>query len=69
MDKERQSKRNTLQVWYADDLSLAFTFSRIKAWFVELIGICPTIGYHPKHTKCFLVISTGNIKLVKSFFT
>ena len=66
---ECQSRRKTLQVWYADDSDLEYTFARIKSWFAYLIGIWPTIGYHPEPAKSFLVTSPGKIELVTSFFS
>ena len=44
------------------------SFSRIKAWVAELIRIGPTLGYHPKPAKIFLVTSAGNVDLSTFFF-
>ena len=44
------------------------SFSRIKAWFAELIRIGPTLGYHPKPAKIFLVTSAGSVDIATVFF-
>ena len=68
-DTERKKSRNTLQVWYADDSDLASSYSRIKAWFVELIRIGPSLRYHPDLEKSLLVTSEANLNLATTFFS
>ena len=60
--------RDTLQVWYDDNLALASNVSRIKAWFAKLLWIRPSLWYHPNLEKGFLITSDENMVLAISHF-
>ena len=38
-DTKIQNRWNTLQVWYANNLALKLSFSRIKSWFTNISKI------------------------------
>ena len=68
-DNECKSRRNTLQMWYANYSALDSYFYRIKAWSKELIRIGPSIRYYLNLGKSLLIMLEDNLDIATTLFS
>ena len=52
-----------VDVWYADNASSCAHLHALKEWFVQLLRVGPSCGYHPEPTKCVIVASSDYLSL------
>ena len=57
-----------VDVWYADDASACAHLHALKEWFVQLLRVGPSYGYHPEPTKCMIVVSSDYLSLAHQIF-
>ena len=53
--RELEDNSSYIQVWYADDSSVASSFNSIHLWFERLLHIGPYYDYFPEPSKCCLI--------------
>ena len=59
---------NIIQVWYADDASVAGGLASIRSWWDKLSSIGPAFGYFPNATKTWLITKDSLLDKANEIF-
>ena len=63
------SIRDTTQVWYADDASVAGGLSLLRNWWDRISTFGPAFGYHPNARKTWLVVKEQYLSKANELFS
>ena len=55
-------------VWYADDASACSDLPALREWFLKLMELGPSFGYHPEPSKSFVVVNADYLDDAHNLF-